>query len=138
MARAGMHDQPGRLVQNEEVVVLKQNLERHLLRLGFDFFQGRLSQFHRIACADEIAWPRRLPVQPNESSSNQRLQTRPGKIGEFEREKTIQPQTRAFAGHVERDHDQALSEQSGLNEVFEKYETILDCRPRKPAELLSR
>ena len=129
MARAGMHDQPGRLVQDEQVVVLKQNLERHLLRLGFDFFEGRLRQFHGIARAHEIARPRRLSVQPNESPANQRLQTRPGKIDEFESEKTVQPQTGAFARHVERDHDRALTRQSGLSEVLEEHETTSTAGP---------
>ena len=71
MARAGMHDQAGRLVQHEQVVVFEQNLERHLLRLGFDFFDGRLGQFHDVAGAHQIARARRLSVQLNESVANQ-------------------------------------------------------------------
>ena len=85
MAGARMHDQPGRLVQDEQVVVLEQNLERHLLRLGFDFFDGRFGQLDDVARAHEIAGSRRLSVQRDESAADQRLETRPGKIGEFER-----------------------------------------------------
>ena len=39
VARAGMHDQPGRLIQHEQIVVLEQNLERHLPLAGLRFFQ---------------------------------------------------------------------------------------------------
>src|SRR5438874_13714614 len=41
MPRAGVHDDSGGLVEHEEIVVLENNVELHLLRLRFDFLEFR-------------------------------------------------------------------------------------------------
>ena len=53
---------PGRLVQDEQVVVLEKDLERDRFRLGFDLFDLGLGQLHGVARANRIARPRGLPV----------------------------------------------------------------------------
>jgi hypothetical protein len=57
-----MHHQPGRLVQNEQVVVLEENLEGNLFRQRFDLFDGRFCEFDHVAGANGIARPGCLSV----------------------------------------------------------------------------
>jgi hypothetical protein len=106
MSRARMHNQPGGLAQDQKIVVLKKDLERHPLRLGFDLSDGRLSQFHDVPRPDEIARARRVSVQPNESFANQSLEAGAGKSRQLAGEKTIQPQTGVFARDADLDHGQ--------------------------------
>ena len=48
MPRARMHDEPGRLVEHEQIVIFEKDFELHLLRPRFDFLDLRLAQFHEI------------------------------------------------------------------------------------------
>ena len=38
MTGARVNDKPSWFIDNDEIVVFKENLERNRLRLGFDFF----------------------------------------------------------------------------------------------------
>ena len=42
MASAGMNDKPSRLINDDEIVVLEQNLKRNGLWLTLDLFEGWL------------------------------------------------------------------------------------------------
>ena len=52
---AGMHDQPRRFVEHEQVVVLEKNLERNFLGLCVDFMKRRNGQPNDIAGAHCLA-----------------------------------------------------------------------------------
>ena len=136
VARAGMHDQSSRLIQNEQIVILKQNLQRHLLRLCFDFFDGRFRQLDDIPRPDKIAGAGCFSVQRDESSPDQSLKARARKVREFAGEKAVQPQTGAFARYLERDHAEAQKGQSGLKEAFGT-NTPRHCRRNELAEFLA-
>jgi hypothetical protein len=91
-----MHHQSSGFVQHQQVVVLENNLERHLFRQRFDFFERRFCEFDRVAGANRVAWTRILPVQLDESIPNQGLEPSAGKGGEPQREKAVQPQSRVL------------------------------------------
>ena len=104
MTRARMHDNSGRLVQDEEVVVFENDIERDLLRLGFDFLDLGFPHFHVVAGADEIARPGRFAIVGDELAANQRLQSGPGKRGKRLGQKTVEPLPGLFFGNDELDH----------------------------------
>ena len=52
---AGMHDQPRRFVEHEQVVVFEENLERNFLGLRVDFTKRRNGQPNDIAGAHRLA-----------------------------------------------------------------------------------
>jgi hypothetical protein len=62
MARPRVHDQPGRLVENEEIVVFKKNIQRDRFRLVVVFLRWRLAQVDPISRVDEVARPGWFPV----------------------------------------------------------------------------
>ena len=66
MPRARMHDDSGRLVQDEQIVVLENDVEADLFRLRFDLLDLRFAHFHDVTGADEIARARRLPVEDSQ------------------------------------------------------------------------
>ncbi len=63
VARARMDNHTGRLVDYDEVPVLKKDIERNGLRLILDFFQRRFRKLNPVLFPDEIARPGRLSIQ---------------------------------------------------------------------------
>src|SRR5437773_12281534 len=104
MSRARVHDDSGRLVEHEEIVVLENDVELYLLRLRVDFLDFRFPQFHGVTGADEFARAGRLPIEKHESVADQGLKPGPGKSGEGLGEKTVEPLPRLFAGDGELDY----------------------------------
>ena len=88
---ARMHDQAGRFVQDEKIIVFKKNFERDRFRLIVDLFQRRLAKIDMIAGADEIARPGPFAVAANEATANQLLKARTRIDAELIGEKTIEP-----------------------------------------------
>ena len=99
IARSGMHDQPGRLVQNEEVFVFKKNRERDLLRLVFDLLHHRLDQPNDIASPDCFPTPRHCAVEEGVARLDQRLETGPGKLRQCPGEVAIETLARLVVRH---------------------------------------
>src|SRR5437868_3286694 len=62
MTRTGMNDEPGRLVQDDQIVIFINNVERNRFRTGGDFFGWRFDQSYRVTCSEQISWPRGLAV----------------------------------------------------------------------------
>ena len=77
MPGAGMDDQPGRFVHDEEIVVFEQDFERDRFRLRFDFLELGLGQLDGVARTDEVAWPGDFAVEFNESVPDQGLKAGP-------------------------------------------------------------
>jgi hypothetical protein len=59
MAGARMNDKPSRLIDNNEIIVLEQNLERNGLWLRLDLFEWWLGYLDFIPAAGEVG--SRLP-----------------------------------------------------------------------------
>src|SRR5688500_3996221 len=70
---AGMHDEPGGLVEHEEVVILEQNIKGYPLGLRFNFFSRWFGQLDDVPSAHKIARARRFSVQGDKFTPNQRL-----------------------------------------------------------------
>jgi hypothetical protein len=104
IARAGMHDHAGRLVDHEQIVVFEKDRERNHLRRGVDLLHGWNLQLHDVASAHDLPRARLRRVQPNEAALDQRLESRTRKIGQLQREEAVQPQPRAFAADLQLDH----------------------------------
>ena len=90
MASARMNDKPSRLVDDNEIVVLEQNLERNGLWLSCDLYRWRLGYFDFIAGANRLAWPRGCTVEPNKSGADQLLKSGARVFRELLRQKTIE------------------------------------------------
>ena len=99
MPGAGMHDNSCRLVQDEEIVVLENNVERDLLRLRFDLLDFRFAHFHLVAGSDEIPRPGRFPVVADELFSNQGLKSGPGKGRKRVSKEAVKPLSRLVVGN---------------------------------------
>ena len=76
MTGARMHNQPGRFVQDEQVVVLKKNFKSDRFRSIVDLFRRRLAKIDKVAGANEIARPRRFAVTANKPGADQLLEAR--------------------------------------------------------------
>ena len=113
MSGAGMHDQTGRFVQDQQIVVLEQDFEGDRFRLRFDLLELGLGQFHGVAGTDRIAGPGNFAVEFNELFSNQGLEAGPGKGGERQGEKAVEARTGVFFFDLEFDHGRRWIARSG-------------------------
>ena len=91
MASAGMNNKPSRLIDNNEIIVLEQNVERNGLWLILGLFEWWLGQFDFVTAANGLAWSRRCAVEPNESGADQLLNAGAGVFRKLLCQKTIQP-----------------------------------------------
>src|SRR5439155_950305 len=57
MTSTRMNDKPRRLVDDDEIVVFEEYLNRDRLREHLDLFQRRLDQLNLVAASDNLAWP---------------------------------------------------------------------------------
>lgn len=73
VASARMNDKPSRLIDNNEIVVLEQNLQWNGLWLIRDLFEWRLGYFYLIAASNRLARPCDRAIEPNESGADQLL-----------------------------------------------------------------
>src|SRR5204863_7557803 len=62
MPGTGMNDQPGRFVDDEQVLVFKKNLQRNRLGLIFSLLQRRLAHLDAIPASNRITGPDRLSI----------------------------------------------------------------------------
>lgn len=106
MSRARVHDDAGRLVEDEEIVVLEKDVEVYLFRLRFDLLEFWFPQLHDVAGADQIAWPGSFAIEADESFADQRLKPGARKGGERFRQNAVEALARLFAGDSELDHGQ--------------------------------
>jgi hypothetical protein len=104
MTRPGMHDEPGRFVKNEEIVVFEKNLERDRLGLRIALFDFGFTYFDYVADADRIARSRRFAVHANKSGADQCLKSSAGKNWQRQSEGTVEPLSGLVARNSERDH----------------------------------
>jgi hypothetical protein len=70
MAGARMNSEPGRFIDNDEIIVFEENLKGHRLWSSLDLLQRRLDEFNLIAIPHKLAWPGPCAVEPNESAAD--------------------------------------------------------------------
>jgi hypothetical protein len=90
MAGTWMNDEPGRFIDDDEIFVLKQNVEWNRLRLSLDFFGRRLDKLDFVPVANNLPRSRGYSVEPDESRSNQLLKARPRMVRKMVCKKTIE------------------------------------------------
>ena len=91
MASARMNDKPSRLIDNNEIIVLEQNLERNRLWVSLDLFEWWLGQLDFIPAVNRLAWPRSRAVKPNGPSADQLLKAGARVFRKLLCQKTIEP-----------------------------------------------
>jgi hypothetical protein len=104
MPGARVHDDSGRLVQDEEIVVLENHIERDLFRERVDLLDFRFAQFHGVAGADEVAGPRDFPVHGHEAVADEGLEPGAGEGGERLGEDAVEALAGVFAFDDELAH----------------------------------
>src|SRR4029453_4231155 len=71
MTSTGMNDKPRRLIDDDEVVVFKENLNRDRLWQRFVFFQRGLGELNLIAASNNLARPAGFVIESNETRPDQ-------------------------------------------------------------------
>jgi hypothetical protein len=67
MAGAWMHNNSGRLVQDEEIVILENDVEFYRFRLRFNLLDLRFPQLDEVAGPNKVSRPWRFPIKADES-----------------------------------------------------------------------
>src|SRR5205807_1605999 len=69
MTSTRMNDKPRRLIDDDEIVVFEEYLERDHLWQHLDLFQRRLGQLNLVAASNNLAWPARSEEHTSELQS---------------------------------------------------------------------
>ncbi len=92
IARAGMNDEAGRLIDDEQIIIFEQQMQRDFLRLRLNLFQRRFDQPNDIAGVNFLSRARLLFLPGNGAGADQILQARARKLRKRKREKPIEAQ----------------------------------------------
>jgi hypothetical protein len=96
MARSRVHDDPGRLVDDEEVLVLVRDPQVELLGLQLGALLSRELDLERLATREAVALGRGRPVDPNRAGLDQPLGRAAGRDLGQPREETVEPLARGL------------------------------------------
>ncbi len=91
---AGMNRHASRFVDNDEIVVFEENIQRNRLWSDVDLLQRRLDEINLVTDSDNLPWSTGSSVDPNEPAPNQLLKARPGIFRKPLRKKLIKAQLR--------------------------------------------
>jgi hypothetical protein len=78
-----------RFVDNNEIVIFEQNIQRNRLWPDVDLFRRRLGKINLVTDSDNLPWPTGPPVEPNEPAPDQLLKARPGVLRKLLCQKVI-------------------------------------------------
>src|SRR5437667_11772891 len=70
MTGTGMNDEPGRFVDDDEIVVFEENVERNRFRPGVDLFRRRFGDFDLITGSQKLPWPSSGAVEAVEADAD--------------------------------------------------------------------
>ena len=74
ISRPGMNDEPGRLIEDEEIVVFEKYLERDCFRLlRLDLHDRWLDQLDLIIGSNQLAWSGRFSIESDRTVTDQCL-----------------------------------------------------------------
>ena len=63
---ARMNRHAGRFVDNNEIIVFEENIQRNRFWLDVDFFRRRLDEINLVTGSDNLPWSTGSAVEPNE------------------------------------------------------------------------
>jgi hypothetical protein len=86
-----MHNEAGRFVEDEEIVVFEKDLERHRFRLRIALFNFRLTHFDNVAGVNGVARPWLLAIHADESVADQCLEADAREGGERQSQGAVEP-----------------------------------------------
>ncbi len=89
---ARVNGEAGGFIDNDDVIVFEENLERDRLWLDIELLHRWLSQINFVAASDNLSRPGGLLVEPNEPAADQLLKARPGISRKSLRQKLIKAQ----------------------------------------------
>jgi len=72
-----MHNETGRFVHDDEVLVLVEDLERNVLGLEPGFFRGRQNHLHNVSDLDSVMGFDTFAIERRETPLNELLGVRP-------------------------------------------------------------
>ena len=75
---ARVNGKAGRFIDNDDVFVFEENIERDRLRPDIDFLDRRLRQSNFVTAPDNLPRPANLLIESNEPAADQLLKARPG------------------------------------------------------------
>src|SRR5437667_2091871 len=75
MTSTRMNDKPRRLIDDDEIVVFEEYLERDHLWQHLDLFQRRLGQLNLVAASNNLAWPAGRVIESHEPIAHQLLKS---------------------------------------------------------------
>ncbi len=79
------------LVDDEQIGVLKKNIERDILRLEEGRLGGRFREDDGLALVQFFAWFRRFALDGGVALLDEGLEPRPGKVGQLAGEESVKP-----------------------------------------------
>ena len=103
LTRARVNGEAGRFIDNDDVIVLEECLQWKRLRPQIDLLHWWLRQINFVAASDNLPRPGGLLVEPNESTTDQLLKTRPGIFRKSLRQKLIKAQLRVVFSYDKLD-----------------------------------
>ena len=91
---ARMNRHASRFVDNDEIVIFEENIERNRLWSDVEFPRRRLAEINLITDSDNLPWPTGSAVEPNKAAPDQLLKARSGIFRKPLRKKVIKAQLR--------------------------------------------
>jgi hypothetical protein len=91
---ARMNRHASRFVDDNEIVIFEENIQRNRLWLDVDLLQRRLDEINLVTGSDNLPWPTGSAVEPNEPAPDQLLKARPGIFRKLLCQKVIKAQLR--------------------------------------------
>jgi len=88
---ARMNCHASRLVDNNEIVVFEENIQRNRLWSDVDLLRRWLDEINLVTGSDNLPWSTGSAVEPNEAAPDQLLKARPRIFRKPLRKKVIKP-----------------------------------------------
>ena len=100
---AWMNSESGRFVDDDKIIVFKENVEWNRFREHLDLLQRRFEKINLISAPDNLPGPGGLLVEPNEPAPDQLLKARTRIFRKPLRQKLIKAQLGVVSRHDKLD-----------------------------------
>jgi hypothetical protein len=91
---ARMDRHASRFVDNNEIVIFEENIQRNRLWPNVDLLRRRLGKINLVTDSDNLPWSTGPAVKPNEPAPDQLLKARPGVLRKLLCQKVVKAQLR--------------------------------------------
>lgn len=94
LTRARVNGEASRFVDNDDVIVFEEDIERNRLRLDVDLLHRWLAEINFVTASNDLPRPGGLLVESDESAADQLLKPRSRIFGKSLRQKLVKAQFR--------------------------------------------